>query len=248
MKIRLRPFFVPAVILACSILLLVLARNAPSEAAVRVMDYAREQKIPFSSYPQSMVMLLERNPETEEFVLNYPFREEKKVSLKGYDPDEGVPLFIQWDKQWGYLSYGDDFVGVSGSAPMCLAMAGYHISHGDEKFSPDRVVEFIQKNGYYTRGIAEGWNLISKGGTALGLKVKELPRVERKVADYLKNGDPVIVSMGPGNFDNFVVLTGYKDGRVTINDPDSRANSEREWVFADIADQMRNLWVIQKGI
>ena len=85
-------------------------------------------------------------------------------------------------------------------------------------------------------------------GTALGLKVKELPRVERKVADYLKNGDPVIVSMGPGNFDNFVVLTGYKDGRVTINDPDSRVNSEKEWVFADIADQMRNLWVIQKGI
>ena len=245
MKIRLRPFFVPAVMVACCALLLSLAHNAPSETAMWLMDYAEEKQIPFSSYPASLIDLLERNPETEEFVLNYPFREEKPVDLSGYDTETGVPLFLQWDEQWGYLTYGSDCVGITGSGPMCLAMAGYYVSGGAEKYSPDQVVSFVLKNGYCVKGNAEGWNLISRGGEAMGLTVKELPIVERKVADYLKNGDPVIASMSPGSFDNYIVITGYRDGVITVNDPDSRANSEKEWVFAEISDQIRNLWVIR---
>lgn len=247
MKINLRALFVLAVILACGAMLLDLAHNAPGPTAIRVMDYAKEKQIPYTSYPQSLIELLERNPATEEFVLNYPFREEKKVDIGEYDAKEGVPLFLQWDARWGYMTYGSDFVGVSGSGPMCLAMAGYYVSGGEKKFSPDRVVEFVLKNGYVTKGAGQGGNLISKGGTALGLKIKELPQVERKVADYLKNGDPVIASMGPGSFDNYVVMTGYQNGMVTINDPDSRENSEKQWVFEEISGQIRNLWVIQMG-
>ena len=247
MNIRLRPLFVPAVLVACGALLLSLARQAPSETALRVMEYAEEKEVPFSSYPGSVIELLERNPEAEDFVLNYPFREEKKVDLSGYDLDGGVPLFLQWDRQWGYLSWGSGCVGVDGSAPMCLAMAGYHVSGGDEKFSPDRVVEFIRKNGYYADGSNAGWTIISRGGTALGLKVRELPLVEGKMTAYLKNGDPVSARMGPGEFDNYVVLTGYREGFVTVNDPDSRINSEKQWNLEEISGQIRTIWVVQMG-
>lgn len=243
MKIRLRPFFVPAVIAACTVLMVFLVLRAPSETQMRVMEYASEQKIPYTAYPRSLIGLLERNPETEEFVLNYPAREEKPVDMGGYDAKRGVPLFLQWDDQWGYLGYGGEFAGTCGSAPMCLAMAGYYISGGEEKFFPHNVLEFARENGYNSEIL--GKSLITKGGAALGLQVTEISLVEQKIADYLRNGDPIIASMGAGDFDNFVVLTGYREGMVSLRDPDSRVNSEKQWAFEEIAGQIKNLWVIQ---
>ena len=245
MKIRLRPFFVPAVILACGILMTTLAFRAPSEAELRVIAYAKEKEIPYASYPESLIELLERNPEAEEFVLNYPFREEEKADLKDFDAGKGVPLFLQWDQRWGYLTCGGDFIGDVGSAPMCLAMAGYRASGGDEKFSPHRMAAYVEEKGYDLELKTSERSLITKGGADLGLKVKALPLVERKIADYLQNGDPIIASMGPGDFDNFVVLTGYADGMVGVHDPDSRINSEKQWSYDEVSGQIKTLWVIQ---
>lgn len=247
MKIRLRPFFVPAVVIACIALLVVLASQAPSETALRVMEYAEEKGVSFSEYPSSLIRLLECNPETEDFVLNYPFRKEKPVDLGKYNLSRGVPLFVQWDEQWGYLDYGGEMIGVTGSGPLCLAMAGYYLSDGEEQFSPDKIAEFAAENGYYSRGNEASANLISQGGPSLGLKVTALPLVEKKIADYLKNGDPIIASMGPGDFDNYIVLTGYDDGMISVNDPDSRVNSEMKWSYAELAGQAKKLWVIQMG-
>ena len=246
MKIKFRPLFVPAVIIVCIVFLVILACQAPGETEMRVMKYAQEQGVPYASYPQSLIDLLDRNPETDQFVLNYPFREERVVDMSGYDAKRGVPLFLQWDEQWGYMSYGGDFLGINGSAPMCLAMAGYYISKGDEKFYPHRVAEFAVEQGYHFP--VSGRSLITKGGPELGLHVTEISLVEQKIADYLKNGDPIIASMGPGgDFDNFVVLTGYREGMVSLRDPDSRINSEKQWAFEELAGQMRNLWVIQSN-
>ena len=37
----------------------------------------------------------------------------------------------------------------------------------------------------------------------------------------------------------------YKDGKVSVNDPNSKANSNKQWVFEDIKDQIKNLWVLR---
>ena len=248
MRVNLRALFIPAVLLACCALLLSLAHQAPSSAELQVMAYAEEHGLRDYTYPESLVGLLERNPEAAGFVLDYPFREETDGGQVSVDLSEGVPLFLQYDQRWGYLAYGDDFVGVSGSDAMCLAMAGCYVSGGDQRFTPAEMVEFAVKNGYDTgEGGFDGY-LFTKGGPVLGLKVTGISRVEKKVAAYLKNGDPIIASVGEGGFaaGRCVVLTAYEDGLVTVNDPGSRKNSMEQWVFEDIAGQLQNLWVIQK--
>jgi hypothetical protein len=30
-----------------------------------------------------------------------------------------------------------------------------------------------------------------------------------------------------------------------VNDPNSKANSNKQWVFEDIKDQIKNLWVLR---
>ncbi len=217
------------------------------EAAVR--GFALEHDIAFSEYPEELIALLDRNPETEEFVLNYPLEYgiEREVDLSEYKNSPTVPLFLQWDKQWGYREYGSGVAGLTACGPVCLAMAGYYLT-GDEKFSPDRVMEFAMEKGYYAPGAGSSWSLISEGGWKLGLDVTEIPLDENRIIRNLEVDNPIICVMGPGAFTttgHYIVLTGYENGMYRINDPNSIANSQRLWSYEEFYDQIKNLWVIR---
>ena len=218
-----------------------------TETELKVKAYAEEMGIFYCEYPESLIALLERNPETEEFVLNYPFRKEAAMEAVAYDRTQGVPLMMQWDSRWGYLKYGSDVVGITGCGPVCLAMAGYYVT-GDESFSPERMVEFARKNGYYSSGNGSSWTLISEGGVKLGLKVTEIPLVKKKIMDNLEAGKPIICAMGKGDFTttgHYIVLVGTEGGLLRVNDPNSYANSEKLWAYEQLESQFRNLWVIE---
>ena len=79
------------------------ASLSPTQRIIKA--YADENSILFRSYPESLVALLERNPETETFVLEYPLKKNQKidVDLSDYKGVDGVALFLQWEQQWGYL-------------------------------------------------------------------------------------------------------------------------------------------------
>lgn len=217
-----------------------------SETEWKVKAYAEEHGAHFADYPQSLIELLERNPETETFVLGYPFREEGTVDLTDYETGNAVPLFLQWDPNWGYEKYGRDFLAVTGCGPTCLAMAGYYLT-GDENMTPDKIAGFAQRNGYYEAGYGSSWTLISEGAEKLGLKATELPLVKKKMVNALEAGNPVILAMGPGDFTtagHYIVLTGVEDGKFRVNDPNSRENSQRLWSYEEIEGQIRNIWAI----
>lgn len=216
-----------------------------SETEKAIKAYAEEKGISYGEYPQFIIDLYERNPETESFVLNYPFREKAEVDLSAYSRDT-VPLFLQWDPMWGYERYGSSCIAVTGCGPTCLAMAGYYLT-GDASMSPDQVAAFAQKNGYYEAGYGSSWTLISEGAEKLGLTAQELPLVKKKMTDALEAGKPVILALGPGDFTttgHYIVLAGVEDGLFRVNDPNSRVNSERLWSYEELEGQIRNIWAI----
>jgi len=220
-----------------------------SPAALTVKAYAKENNIPFSRYPDSLIGLLERNPETELFVLEYPLKKDivLDVDLSQYRDCDSVPLFLQWDQQWGYLKYGSDVAGLTACGPVCLSMAAWYLTE-DDAYSPDKMIEFATKNGYYSPGNGSSWTLISEGGVKLGFDVTEIPLVESRIIKNLEVDNPIICAMGPGDFTSsghYIVMTGYENGMIRINDPNSISNSEKLWKYEDIEDQIRNLWVIR---
>lgn len=221
---------------------------ADTDAGQKVMDYAKENKLSYQDYPKSLIELLERNPETEKFVLEYPTAKdlEYTIDLSEYSRDT-VPLFLQWDQRWGYIQYGSDVAGLTGCGPVCLSMAAYYLT-GSDAYSPDKMITFASENGYYVSGSGSSWTLISEGGVKLGFDVTELPLDEDRIRANLEVGNPIICVMGPGDFTtsgHFIVLTGWKDGYIRINDPNSIANSEKLWTYDQIAGQIRNLWAIR---
>ncbi len=216
-----------------------------------VHAYAEEHGLRYADYPASLIDLLDRNPETSKFVLEYPYYhgKELEIDLSEYENSESIPLFLQWDQRWGYLTYGSNVAGITACGPMCLAMAGYYLT-GDEAFSPEAVMEFAQKEGYYVPGSGSSWKLISEGGEKLGLDVEELPLHRATMERELEQGWPIICIMGPGDFTttgHYILLTGVQDGAFTVNDPNSLENSGKLWTYEAIEGQIRNIWVIRTG-
>ena len=254
------PYGILSVILGAVLLALLCARpgyylyrkleykyGTPNPSEQLVHAYAEAKSIPYGAYPRDLIALLETAPEARNFVLSYPEREETEVDLSGYDR-ETVPLFLQWDPMWGYESYGSGYLAATGCGPTCLAMAGYYLT-GDENMNPKALAEFAEQNGYYARGYGSSWTLISEGTGKLGLTVKELPLVKKKIVDALEEGSPVILALGKGDFTttgHYILLTGVEEGGFRVNDPNSRERSGRLWTYEQLENQIRNIWAIGK--
>lgn len=220
-----------------------------TRAEQTIQTFAAENDIPVDAYPESLVALLERNPETEDFVLHYPleYGVERQADLSAYEEVDGVPLFMQWDRQWGYMDYGSDVAGLTACGPVCLSMVAYYLT-GDPAMSPDNMIRFALENGYCAPGDGTYWSLMDQGGSALGLDVTMLYIEEEIVMDNLAMGNPIVAIMGPGDFTasgHYVVFAGAEDGRIRINDPNSYANSQRLWSYDEIAEQIDGLWVMR---
>ena len=216
-------------------------------AEKQVKAYCEEKGISYGLYPQSMIDLLERNPETQEFVLNYPFRESVPYDLSEFEGSSTVPLFLQWDVRWGYETYGSDCIGITGCGPTCLAMVGYYLT-GSREFTPDQIADFAWENGYYAKGHGSSWTLISEGSEKLGLKATELPLVKEQMVSALQAGKPIILAMGAGDFTtsgHYIVLVSWEENAFRVNDPNSIENSQRLWTYEELESQIRNIWMLE---
>lgn len=211
-----------------------------------VEAFAKEHHLALSQWPAYLIDLLEKNPDTKDFVLNYPLKKDlsPEIDLREYVNSSQVPLLLQWDERWGYTKYGNEMMGISGCGPTCLSMVCIYLLD-DPQYTPRYVADFAVENGYCVPGNGSSWTLISKGGVALGLDVTELPLDKNRIIRNLQVGNPIICVMGPGDFTStghFIVMTGYVDGKISVNDPNSPTRSNMLWDYEDIKDQIRNLW------
>lgn len=212
-----------------------------------IADFAKEHDLELDAWPDSLIELLEKNPDAEDFVLNYPSKKDLiyEIDLREYINNSNVPLLLQWDERWGYTKYGDNIMGLSGCGPTCLSMVCIYLLN-DPQYTPRYIADFAEQYGYCVPGNGSAWTLISEGGKELGLDVIEIPLDEDRIIRNLEVGNPIICIMGPGDFTtsgHYIVMTGYVDGKIKVNDPNSPTKSEKLWDYDEIKDQIRNLWV-----
>lgn len=218
----------------------------PDTAMGRLTVFAKMHKLPLSEWPSSLIEFMEKYPETESYVMNYPFYKDVQVpiDLTSSLGADKMPLFLQWDARWGYTQYSGEFFATSGCGPTCLSMVALHLLQ-DATLTPRYVADFSQENGYYTEGMGSNWTLISEGGEQLGLEVEEIYLDKYTVMTELEAGNAIICSVGPGVFTytgHFIVLSGIENGLIRINDPNSRVNSEQLWKYEQIEDQVLGIW------
>ncbi len=198
-------------------------------------------------YPDSLVELLEKNPETREFVMDYPKKKDlhETIDLSGEITKGKIPLLLQWDERWGYESYGSDFMAVTGCGPTCLSMVVCGLT-GNGEWNPYAVAVMAEQDGFYVQGSGSSWELMTKGAENIGLTPEEVVFDEAHILKTLREGRPIICAMRPGDFTtagHFIVLKGADDdGNILVCDPNSRKNSEKSWSLPELMPQIKNLW------
>lgn len=203
-------------------------------------------------FPESLLELLEKNPEARDFVLNYEENKDKEWERDVADEvTEGeIPLFIQWDERWGYDTYGGDFLAVTGCGPTCLSMVICGVT-GETKWNPYEVAQWAEEEGYYVEGTGSAWDLMVSGAEHFGLVSEEVIFDETHIRAVLESDIPIVCAMRPGDFTtggHFLVLTGIdREGNIRLNDPNSPQKSEQSWKLGDLMPQIKNLWALSKG-
>lgn len=200
----------------------------------------------YNNVPSEIIEFVEKYPEAKSFATNFKeySTSDEPISIDKELKTEGIPLFIQWDKRWGYKDYGGNYIGIAGCGPTCLSMVLCGLT--DNNFNPYEVATFSNEQGYYTYGEGTSWNLMTEGASALGLQSTEGIISEAYILDNLSKDSPMICSMKPGDFTytgHFIVLAGIdEDGNIIVNDPNSPKNSYKTWPVEKLVPQIKAIW------
>lgn len=203
-------------------------------------------------YPQYLIDDLEMNPEILDFVVDYPnMQPVGHGGLTAAEKKASHPLFVQWDKRWGYSLYGEDCMAISACGPTALAMVAYSLTR-NAAIDPYAVAQYSMESGYYVSGVGTAWALMTEGAEHYGLTATTSYRyTEAQLKEALEKGGMVILSVGKGDFTvhsgHFIVLYGYKNGKFQLNDPFSYTNSSKLWDYETLVNQTKNMWIYYKS-
>lgn len=196
-------------------------------------------------YPEKLLEMLSRNKDMISYM--YDFEDKKGhiyIDNIGKVTKGEYPLLLQYDKKWGYGIYGDNVIAINGCGPTSLAMVVAGLT-GKNDTTPYDIAKYSYEKGYYTEEWGTKWDLMSTGIEPFGVTGKKIVLSKQNLYNELNNGHPLIASMRPGDFTtvgHFIVLTGIKDDKIVVNDPNSRERSAKLWEYDVIAPQIKGLW------
>ena len=198
-----------------------------------------------SKYPEELLAALAANQEMTDFVKGYLASDGTVTGgISEEEKGQSFPLFLQWDKRWGYSPYGRSSICISGCGPTCPSMVIFSLTR-DDHATPDALARFGMDNGYYMEGQGTLWSYMTEGAAHYGITAREIGLDEAAMKQYLDRGCPIICAMRPGDFTttgHFIVIYDYDENGFMVNDPNSLARSGRQWDFETIRYQINNLW------
>ena len=162
-----------------------------------------------------------------------------------------VPLLFQFDYPETVVTIDGEprSVLTSGCGTTSLAMAiQYYHKEDASRATPDALFQYAVDEGMYG-GDGLGHTALSNIARIFNLRTEWRSGSESRILRWLREGNLIIAHMNTGMFTensgHYILLVGAtEDGKVLVNDPNSRENSQKLWDYDEFADQIRNLWAI----
>ena len=201
-------------------------------------------------YPEKLLINLANNPEMIAFVADYKgnTRDYDKAELTEKELQEEYPLFLQWDKRWGALAYGDESnVAISGCGPTTLAMAVVALT-GNTQATPAAVAKFAMQEGYYMSGTGTMWSLMTEGAAAYDVHSEQINISQIEIKQHLDQGDIVICSVRQGDFTtggHFILLYDCSSIYAVFKRMSNLYRSGQKWDYGKIRSQIKAVWALR---
>lgn len=167
--------------------------------------------------------------------------------------------YLQTDSRWknhNYSAKGETKnIGGSGCGPTAAAMVIASLK--DKNVTPVTTAEWSMSHGYKALNQGTFYTYFVPQFAVYGIECKRLntsnlygklsSTAHTEALNTLKNGDWVIACMGKGNWTSsghFILLYGYENGYVYINDPASTKSTRIKNTWALFAKQVKYMWTI----
>lgn len=171
-----------------------------------------------------------------------------------------IPIrYLQTDPRWknhNYSAKGESkTIGSSGCGPTAAAMVIATLA--DKNVTPVTAAEWSMAHGYKALNQGTYYTYFVPQMTAYGISCKRLNQsnlygqsssaAHTAALSALQGGDWVIACMGKGNWTSsghFILLYGYENGFVYINDPASTKAARVKNTWALFARQVKYMWSV----
>ena len=167
--------------------------------------------------------------------------------------------YLQTDSRWKNYNYSakgeKKTIGSSGCGPTAAAMVIATLK--DKNVTPVTTAEWSMAHGYkalnqgtyYTYFVPQFavYGIACKRLNTSNLYGKSSSTAHTDALNALKKGDWVIACMGKGNWTSsghFILLYGYENGYVYINDPASTKATRVKNTWTLFAKQVKYMWTI----
>lgn len=167
--------------------------------------------------------------------------------------------YLQTDSRWknhNYSTKGEKKnIGGSGCGPTAAAMVIATLK--DKSVTPVTTAEWSMAHGYKALNQGTYYTYFVPQFEFYGISCKRLNNsnlygrsssdAHNEALNALKRGDWVIACMGKGNWTSsghFILLYGYENGYVYINDPASTKAARVKNTWALFAKQVKYLWTV----
>ncbi len=132
-------------------------------------------------------------------------------------------------------------VSTSGCGAACLSMVIAYLT-GDRTQNPYTLFCEAVDCGWYS-GNGLGKSTLNRLAQRHSLKTQWIPNNAKRIIAELEAGHPIIAHMGEGNFTDtghYIVLRGVtENGKILVNDPNSRSNSGKAFPISLLLQQAR---------
>lgn len=198
-------------------------------------------------YPEALLNNLCCNPNMLDFALGYQENYDTTSGTLEASELDGIPLFIQWDKRWGYDAYGNDVIGLSGCGPTCLSMIVIGLTKNQEA-TPDKLADYATEHGYYEQNSGTKWSFMDEVAAVYGVQGYYIYLSKDNMQEELSQGHPLVCAMRSGDFTSqghFIVIAGMEGDKFLVHDPNSIERSQQLWDYDTLQYQISAIWAFK---
>lgn len=198
---------------------------------------------------ERLIQLALNEPEAVKLVAGL-LSEETDRSAKPYGTDAAkgsYPKLYNWDLRWGYTTFGDGLLALTGSGPSSMAITYIGLT-GKTDYTPADFAKLATEGAGTDATFGIAATFVEKQLKSLGLSFEEFTPDGDDLTAVIESGTVVLVPLKVGTFGDqahWIVVVGENlDGSVNIIDPTSSANTAHPWDPATVASAAQDFYAV----